>query len=78
MNKIEVNKMLNELNLARETPNDNNNQSTFVKLSLENDDFKNYEIWKKIKNFINKFKIKKIILDEMNLMIWLFKLNNLI
>ncbi len=42
---------INELNLARETPNDNNNQSTFVKLSLENDDFKNYRNIEENKKF---------------------------
>ena len=51
---------VNELSLARESPNVNNNQSPFVKLSLENDDFKNY------RNNIDEKKLYNEIVNQQN------------
>ena len=49
---------VNELSLAREAPNANNNQSPFVKLSLENDDFKNYRNMEDNKKLYNEIQNK--------------------
>ena len=49
---------VNELSLAREAPNANNNQSPFVKLSLENDDFKNYRNMEENKKLYNEIQNK--------------------
>ena len=49
---------VNELSLAREAPNVNNNQSPFVKLSLENDDFKNYRNMEDNKKLYNEIQNK--------------------
>ena len=49
---------VNELSLAREAPNANNNQSPFVKLSLENDDFKNYKNMEENKKLYNEIQNK--------------------
>ena len=52
---------INELNLSHEPNNNrNNNQSPFVKLSLENDDFKNYN------NMINKGNIQNNMNNKVN------------